>query len=371
VISQSVWISDDEVLYFQAESVAGNGVGTSPSRAYRQNLQTGKVFPVFWAPATGISLDVLPDGRVVFDAFSGRQNLREYPLDRKSPPRWITRGNINDRQPVFSQEGEWVVYSSNRSGNLDLWSVSTKTGVQKSLTDDKAEDWDPGISPDGQHLLWSSNRSGAFEIWMANVDGSAARQVTQDGVDAENPTQTRDGEWIVYTSANPKHSGVWKIHPDGTGATCLIQGTRFGLPEVSPDGQYVLYNITGEAGSVELRVASVKDGVDMGFQVNLELLKKSSTSMGRGRWLPDGHRIIFTGQDAKGLDGIFIQDFVPGKDTLATRKPLAGFDPDWITESLGLSRDGTRLVLSESERMFSLMVAEGVPGLPTRRKVTQ
>jgi hypothetical protein len=84
---------------------------------------------------------------------------------------------------------------------------------------------------------------------------------------------------------------------------------------------------------------------------------------GRARWTPDGKRILFTGQDEKGLDGVFIQDFIPGKDTTSTRRPLAGFDPDWITESLGLSPDGKRLVLSESERVFSLMIAEGVQGL--------
>ncbi len=76
---------------------------------------------------------------------------------------------------------------------------------------------------------------------------------------------------------------------------------------------------------------------------------------------------MFTATDAHGRYGVAIQDFVPGKDTRATRRPLAGFDPDWITESLGLSPDGTRLVLSESERVFSVMVAEGAQGLTPRR----
>jgi Tol biopolymer transport system component len=95
--------------------------------------------------------------------------------------------------------------------------------------------------------------------------------------------------------------------------------------------------------------------------------RKSVATIGRSRWTPDGRHLLFTGQDDAGLDGVFIQDFVPGQDTRASRKPLAGFDPDWVTESLGLSRDGSRLVLSESERSFSLMVAEGIAGLPQRK----
>ena len=125
---------------------------------------------------------------------SGRQNLREYALDGHGPPRWITHGTINDRQPVFAPGGEWVVFSSNRSGNLDLWAVSTRTGVVRSITDDPADDWDPAFSPDGRSLLWSSNRSGNLEIWASNPDGTGAHQVTHDGEDAQNPTQTRDGQ---------------------------------------------------------------------------------------------------------------------------------------------------------------------------------
>ena len=101
----------------------------------------------------------------------------------------------------------------------------------------------------------------------------------------------------------------------------------------------------------------------MSFAVLPEPRRKTSVDPGRARWTPDSKHIIFTGQDGNGLDGVFIQDFTPGKDTTSTRRPLAGFDPDWITESLGLSPDGKRLVLSESERVFSLMIAEGVQGL--------
>lgn len=101
----------------------------------------------------------------------------------------------------------------------------------------------------------------------------------------------------------------------------------------------------------------------MSFAALPEPRRKTSVQPGRARWTPDSKRILFTGQDQNGLDGVFIKDFTPGKDTTSTRRPLAGFDPDWITESLGLSPDGRRLVPSESERVFSLMIAEGIQGL--------
>ncbi len=370
-VSSAIWLSADEVLYLQAESVTGNGVGTSPAMAYRQNLRTGAVVPLFWAPVAPTTVDLLPGGRVVFDGISGRQSLREYALEGKAPPRWLTKGNISDRQPCFSADGEWVVFSSNRSGNLDLWTVSSRTGVVKSLTDDAAEDWDPSYTPDGKHLLWSSNRSGPFEIWMANPDGSGARQVSQDGADAENPTATPDGQWIVYASGNPKHSGLWKVHPDGSGAKQLVAGAGFTIPDVSPDGQYVVYQSRLNSLHVNIHVRRVEDGSEVPFHTTAEGIRQTVITLGRCRWARDGRHIIFTGQNEQGLDGVYIQDFTPGQDTRATRRALAGFDAEWITESLGLSPDGKRLVLSESERMFSLMIAEGVSGLPSSTKGTK
>ncbi len=370
-ISTAAWLSADEVIYFQAESVTGNGVGTSPGKAYRQSLSNGATTPLFWAPVAPSCLDLLPSGRVVFDGISGRQSLREYPVDKKTTPRWLTKGNISDRQPSFSPDGDWVVFSSNRSGNLDLWAVSTRMGVVKSLTDDAAEDWDPCYSPNGKRLLWSSNRSGAFEIWVANPDGSGARQLTHDGSDAENPTETPDGRWIVYASGNARHPGIWKIRPDGTEAKVILSRPGITIPDVSPDGQYVLYQTRLSPLLVDIHVARVEDGSDTGFHTTVEGIRQTVVTLGRGRWTPDGRHIIFTGQNEQGVDGVFIQDFAPGKDTRATRRPLAGFDNEWITESLGLSPDGRRLVLSETERMFSLMIAEGVPGLPTPKKVAR
>lgn len=368
-ISSTSWISTEEVIYFQAESVVGNNISSSPSKAYRHHLKTGSVLPLFWAPVSPACADILPGGRVIFDGLSGHHSLREYILAGKSvPSRWLTRGDISDRQPAFSPDGDWIVFSSNRSGNLDLWAISSQTGGVKRITDDAAEDWDPRFSPDGRYLLWSSNRSGAFEIWMANADGSGARQVTQDGFDAENPALTSDGRWVVYISTNPKNPGLWRIHPDGTDAGVILGGVTMALPEISPDGQYILYRTQLDSHSRTLNVIRLDDGAKEVFRTTVGKERKAVVTPGRCRWMPDGRHIIFTGQDEKGSYGAFIQDFVPGRDTLASRKPLGGFDPDWITESLGISADGTRLVLAESERMFNLFIAEGVTGLPVQRK---
>ena len=136
--------------------------------------------------------------------------------------------------------------------------IATDGGTVRRITDDGAEDWDPAFTPDGKKVVWSSGRSGNLEIWIANADGSGARQISHDGVDAENPTATADGQWIVYASFNPAKTGIWKVRQDGTQATRIVNA-RTSVPEVSPDGQYVP-SFEGYARAGYLRAYS--DGKD-------------------------------------------------------------------------------------------------------------
>jgi len=256
-----------------------------------------------------------------------------------------------------------VAFSSNRSGNLDLWAVSTTDGTVRHLTDDEAEDWDPGFTPDGRQLLWSSNRTGHFEIWIAQADGSGARQLSRDGADAENPTATRDGRWVVYKSGHPQHAGLWKIHPDGSGAARLVEG-NIGLPEVSPDGRHALYRVSPGPRSFSIRVVELEKGQVLPFRIDIEVVKVTPATLGRARWMPDGKTIVFTAQDGRGVNGLFTKPFRPEGADPRDWKPLAAFDSERITESFGLSPNGSRVVVAGWEQLFSLMRAEDVPGLP-------
>ncbi|HVF61987.1 MAG TPA: protein kinase [Thermoanaerobaculia bacterium] len=359
-LSSVVWVGAEELVYSQPESVAGDISGSS-ARIVRQNLRTGRAWPLEWTPQNSLVLDLLGSGRLVLDARSPRENLREIPLDPAAGPgRWLTQGNSTDRQPAYDPDGDWVAFSSTRNGNFDLWMVSTRTGAVRQLTDDAAADWDPAFTPDGRHLLWSSDRGGHFEIWMAERDGSGARQVSRDGVDAENPTMTADGRWIVYASGKAGSEGVWKVRPDGSRTTRIRAGCN-GIPEVSPDGRYVLCGHGVDLFRTDLVVSRVADGAPVPFTIRVTGTVRGAPVLGRARWLPDGKAIAFVGQDERGVFGVFAQDFVPGRDTSATRRLLGGLEPEATTESFGISPDGRRLTVAILERLSSVMVADGLP----------
>jgi serine/threonine protein kinase len=360
----AVWAdSGNQILYDLSQSATGVAGARTSGTIVLQDVNSQKLRPLFWFPSSGDILDLVDRNRIVLHSFSSRQNLRQIALtDKPLEPtrRQFTQGNSIDRQPVYSPDGKQILFSSTGSGNLDLWVMSAGSGALRRITDDATDDWDPAYTRDGKHILWSSNRGGHFEIWMANADGSGSHQITNDGFDAENPTITPDGRWIAYNSYTPEKRGVWKIHPDGSGATLLVSGlTQY--PEISPDGVHVAFLSYKESNvdpTAYINVVDIATGAPVSFQVK--------AANGRCRWMPDGKAIAYIDQNERGEFGVFVQDFIPGKDTYSTRRPAAGFDPNKLAESLGISPDGSFLMLSEAEVLSSLILAENVPGLPPR-----
>jgi serine/threonine protein kinase len=353
-LSCVAWMSPHRIAYVQGESWVQN----NPARIVDHDLATGVARYVPSSPSPSSTLDVIGESALLFEAWSAPLNLREARIGGTRRGRWLTRGMGVNRQPVYSPDGAWIVFSSNQGGNLDLWAVSPSSGAIRRLTDHPAEDWDPAFAPDGQ-LLWSSRRTGNFEVWRAAGDGSGAAQVTNDGVSAENPSATPDG-WVVYASAHPSHAGVWKVRFDGSRATYLVRGGA--LPEASPDGRYVVYQTFLSPGRMEVGVLRIEDGAKV-FEIIIDGRASTlSESLGRPRWMPDGRQIAFLGLSA-GRHGVFVQDFVPGRDTRATRRALGGLDGDEATESFGISPDATRLVLARWAKNHSLMIATGVAGI--------
>jgi eukaryotic-like serine/threonine-protein kinase len=363
-ISSLAWSgSGNELVYAMAESIVVGGLRGGSGRIIRQEVSTGRTRTLMSIPTWVPFLDVAGPGQIVLGTIAQRQNLMEVPLAEvktSSANRWLTRGNSIDRQPTYSPDGEWILFSSNRSGNLDLWKVSRTTGAIHRLTEDPADDWDPAFTRDGKGILWSSNRSGHFEIWTSDADGTGARKLTDDGLDAENPVPTPDGIWVVYSSSNLQKAGIWKIRLDGTSATRIASGSM-GIPEVSPDGRYIAYRSANRTNEPTLDVLRLEDGAPAAPTI----VVTGQNVAARPRWMPDGS-LAFTGQSAAGAWGVYLQSFLPGRDTSSRRRPLAGFDQHSETETFAISPDGARLTLSLGETSRSLMIVEGLAGIPPR-----
>ena len=377
------WNGDGRSLIVTRSDSAQVYVPGEPGCVMRIEVDTGRPHTLYYAPDlfglfgstnANAGIEVLGPGRVVFDRVEIRQNLGEVRIGTGATDaaRFETRGNGLDRQPAYSHDGRFVIFTSNRSGNLDLWTVVTATGELKQLTNDPAQDWDPAFTPDGKHVLWSSNRkTGHLEIWMADFDlttatMTGARQVSQDGVDAENPTMASGTGWIVYTSNDPAKAGIWRVKSDGTGAQALVSGA-FNIPDVSPDGRYALY-LSNDRVRLHRTILAVELAtarrVDFQIVVPYQLVEAGAgVTWGRARWADNGRSIVFVAQDETGRSRLFSQVFAPGQDTSTTRRAIADSPSGASIESFGISTDGKWVTVSNGYYSRSLMLADGVPGV--------
>ena len=71
------------------------------------------------------------------------------------------------------------------------------TGVTQ-LTSNTFADASPTWSPDGEHIAFTSDRTGNLEIFVMDADGSSQHDITNDpGYDLQ-PTWSPDGEKIAF-----------------------------------------------------------------------------------------------------------------------------------------------------------------------------
>ncbi|MBV9492674.1 MAG: serine/threonine-protein kinase [Acidobacteria bacterium] len=297
------------------------------------------------------TLAIAGPGKLVFSEDVTRQNLREVAIDggEGADARWLSRGTSMDRQPFYSADGQRVVFTSDRSGNVDIWELTLATGGLRRLTDHDAIDWDPYLAADGT-LFFSSDRGGHFEVWHATADGLAPKQVTRDGVDAENPSLPASGEWVAYDSSNPKTDGLWRVPRDGGEAHILFAGETI-HPAISADGELAVYQRPEESGGNAVDVVSVRNG-------RVQTLANGMTGMLRARWLGATHTVVFRDGNT-----FVAQDFAFDTDTRSTRRVLLRFDSDAVPDTFAISPDGKRAVLSIVNEASAVMVTDGLKGV--------
>ncbi len=138
-----------------------------------------------------------------------------------------------------------------------------------------------------------------------------------------------------------------------------------GLPEISPDGEHVLLS-QYDPPRTTLRVVRLADGRPLGFEVPLTWTPAVGRRLyvrGRARWLPDGRGVAYVDEDEGGRSSVFGREFWPGLSRPGPARPVAGFDPDLLTESFGISPDGRRITLATRDSASNLVLASGVAGV--------
>jgi dipeptidyl aminopeptidase/acylaminoacyl peptidase len=102
------------------------------------------------------------------------------------------------------------------------------------------------MSPSGNHVAYSSNASGQFNLYVRPVDGGQARQLTSfTGRSVRQVAWCEGGAGLVFTAdhAGDEQRQVYRVAADGSGLRQLTKNGQWTLAyqnAVSADGRYVL-----------------------------------------------------------------------------------------------------------------------------------
>jgi tricorn protease len=122
----------------------------------------------------------------------------------------IQRLTVNRARDVygrFSPDGKWIAFSSDRSGNLDVFLIPAGGGNAKQLTNHSANDTVLGWSADSRSIIFSSNRGEDFtpQLYLVSTEGGMPVKAGTDmGVEA---SYSPDGKRLAY---NQKAQSYWR-----------------------------------------------------------------------------------------------------------------------------------------------------------------
>jgi Tol biopolymer transport system component len=207
----------------------------------------------------------------------------------------LTNHPAYDHFPVWSPDGQKLLFVSHRSGNPDIFVMDANGDNVRQLTDSEREDFDPEWSLDGCQIVYTSTRifGGGYweaDVFLMNADGSNKRNLT-DNQDTDNgaPSWVSDGQEILYLS---NHIGetFHMVIMDLNGNILRSFDKSKEFVSISPDGMWVLY-ISRDIHDLYLMDIFGQD------------TRKITSKTGRPyTWLPDGSKFAFWASDVIEID---------------------------------------------------------------------
>ncbi len=203
-------------------------------------------------------------------------------------------GQGYDAEATVSPTGDRVVFTSTRSGDIELWTCNTDGSDIQQVTDEIGYDGGAFFSHDGKQLIWRSTRfsdenrdqeiaeyqallkewlvrPGRMELVVGNADGSERRQITDLGGANFAPYFYPDDSRILFSTNHhdPNHPAMnfdlFSIKTDGTGLEQITfynegqRGKQFdSFPMFSPNGRYLAFSSNrgdGEPGETNVFIA--------------------------------------------------------------------------------------------------------------------
>jgi serine/threonine protein kinase/Tol biopolymer transport system component/Tfp pilus assembly protein PilF len=276
------------------------------------------------------------------DRYGQREHIWTIPATGGEPVA-VTDGSFTDLNPVWSPDGKYLYFSSNRGGSSNIWRVAiaedtgivagtpeavTSMGATSSVlylsfsqtgqlaysaqtdirnlrsisfdptqgavgkpvvvTSGSLQFWFPDVSPDGEWLT-AYSMGQQRHIFVMRKDGTDQRDLTPDNYRHAWPRWSADGQRIAFTSRRTGDYELWLINRDGSSLQQLSQSGGGHYSPWSADGSMIAYSIHTPKNDCVI-INPDKAWSDQKF-VYLSPLSDASLSFEGWSWSVDGRKL--------------------------------------------------------------------------------
>jgi dipeptidyl aminopeptidase/acylaminoacyl peptidase len=264
---------------------------------------------------------------------------------------------IRRYQPTlaFSPDGSSVAYSTNTSGQFNLWRQPSAGGYPRQLTlyteqAVRGVDW----SPDGETIVFTADEHGNefYQIYTIPQHGGQPEAfVSEPDVQhhlAAGGGWSPDGRFIAYAGNDREPTDQDVVVRDTTSGETrrLLAGdATYFAGEWSPDGAWLTAVKFNSNTDNDVYLVS-RDGDTRRVLTPHE----GEVRYFPGPWKPDGSGFYLATDEGREFIGVAFYDLASGTHTW-------DLTPDWDIEQLAASRDGSLLAWCVNEDGYSRLYA--------------
>lgn len=179
----------------------------------------------------------------------------------------LTNAPGYDAEATVSPKGDKIVFTSDRSGDLELYVMDIDGSNLIQVTNELGYDGGAFFSPDGTKLVFRASRPKSpeeqknykdllakglvaptnMEVFVCDIDGSNMIQVTSLGQANWAPYFHPSGEKIIFSSNHESERGypfhLYLVNLDGTGLEQITNDDGFdAFPMFSPNGKFLVFS---------------------------------------------------------------------------------------------------------------------------------
>jgi serine/threonine protein kinase/Tol biopolymer transport system component len=290
------WSPDGGEIVFATEGVADPAVRRTVSKIWRVGIANDKK-QLLWK-GDGVQPSWSPNGqRIAFWAVDtgSRRSIWTLPVAGGNPTRVTNDDHVN-WNPVWSPDGRYLYFASDRGGPMNFWRVPIDQESGKVLGDVEPvttpAPWSGFLtfSRNGRSFVYATDDGKSniermeFDPGTATVTGPPTA-VTGGAREVFSIDASPDGSRIVFFTNAPRED-LFVIHPDGTGLRQLTAGgSKNCMPRWSPDGSLIAFY--SDRGGVYQAWTIRPDGSDL-------TLVSDAHPLSNPVWSPDRKRLACT-----------------------------------------------------------------------------